>query len=139
MKNKKGWIKIVEAFIAILLIGSVALIIISDEVSKDSSGEINNFENFVLKKIQVNPSLRGYILAEDDLIEWANFPSQVKAAIEDEVPGNLECQAKICPPSSTCLLTEARNTNIYAESIFISTNLDGPLDPRILKLFCWER
>jgi hypothetical protein len=137
--NKKGWIRIVEAFISVLLIIGAAIILIRGGVQgEDVSEKIYDIEISVLRKIELNDSLRSEILGTGGIIWWADFPSQTKTEIISETPEWLECIAKICPPENTCLLEEESEKNIYAQSILITSNLSS-FNPRQLKLFCWEK
>jgi len=81
MKNKRGWIKIVEAFVAVLLIAGVVLIIIDKEYLKkeDISSEVYDTELKILKEIQLNNTLRENILTASPLpVNWDVFPQNVK-------------------------------------------------------------
>lgn len=135
-KNRKGWIKIVEAFISILLISIVLLVVLGKtQIEKvDISSNIADAEVSILRGIQVDNKLRNEILSipESSLpVEWNGFP-------EEKVPGNLDCTAKVCKTRGSCVLEEYPDKEIYSESVIITTNLNTPgeFDPRVLKLFC---
>jgi len=137
IKNKSGWIRIVEAFAMILLITGVFLIIIDKESPKDFSGEINEKERGILRDIQLNNSLRDNILNVGTLpIELESFPVNLKEKIISETPSYLECKAKICTLDDDCLLSDSVVQSIYTQEVIISSNL-VKYSPRKLKLFCW--
>jgi hypothetical protein len=56
MKNKKGWIKILEAFISILIVISVILIVYNNKSSEneDLSSKINPIEMSILRDVQLD-------------------------------------------------------------------------------------
>ncbi len=144
IKNKRGWIKIVEAFIAIMLVSSVLLIVINKGyVTKtDDSKEIYEIEKSVLKEIQLNEELRSDILSvpEDNLsVKWDDFDSQgldgIKEKIETRMPNYLTCNAKLCKLKDICS-QETYQSNVYVSSIAIAANL-REYSPRQLKMFCW--
>jgi hypothetical protein len=146
MKNKKAWIKIVEAFVAILLIMGVLLIIIDKGYieKKDVSG-IYAKELSILKDIELNEKFRTDILnvANTSLpLEWNDFESNglgdIKNKITREVPDYLDCEAKLCILSDECILNKHLEEEIYVQSVIISANLEV-YSPRQLKLFCWEK
>jgi len=137
--NKKGWIRIAEAFISVLLVIGAAIIAISGGVQReDASKKIYDIEIPILREIQLNNSLRGEILGTNGIIIWENFPPETKSKITVETPEWLECTAKICPSESTCLLEGESEKNIYVQSVLITSTL-GNFNPRQLKLFCWEK
>lgn len=141
--DKNGWIEIVEAFVAILLIVGVMLILISKGYigKKDISEEVYKIEISILREIQRNDTLRSDILkAEGPLpIAWDSdeFPTGVKSKIRDRTPTYLECVGRICNIAGSCTLAEVEQTDIYAQSGLISSTLtEGDLYRR-LNLFCW--
>jgi len=139
MINKKGWIRIAEAFTAVLLVIGAAIIVVGGGIQReDISEKVYDIEIPVLREIQLNNTLRGEILGTSGTIEWGNLPSGTKNKIIAKTPGWLECVAKICPPESLCLLVEESEKSIYVQSVFITSTLDT-FNPRKLKLFCWER
>lgn len=142
MKNKKGWIKIVEAFMAILLVAGITLIVIEgrDLQTQNQGDAIREIETSLLRQVQLNNSMRQEIVATSGEVEWGSidFPT-TKAYIIDNIPASLNCQAKICGPSSLCSLETLPDKSVFVETVFISTDLNGPPNPRVLKLFCWEK
>jgi len=138
-KNKKGWIRIAEAFIAVLLVIGAAIIVVGGGIQReDISEEVYDIEIAILREIQLNNTLRSEILGTSGTIEWDGFPSGTKNKIIAKTPGWLECEGKICPPESTCLLGEESEKNVYAQSVLITSTLYN-FNPKQLKLFCWEK
>ena len=141
IKDKSGWIRIVEAFTMILLITGIFLIVLERDSTKDFSQEIYEKEQGILREIQLNNSLRESILSfnSDSLpIEWENFPQNLKEKIISRTPSYLECKAKICNVNDPCVLSETSNESIYAQKVIITSSLEK-YSPRKLKLFCWEK
>jgi hypothetical protein len=141
MKNKRGWIKIVEAFVAVLLIAGVVLIIIDKEYLKkeDISSEVYDTELKILKEIQLNNTLRENILTAGPLpVNWTNFPQSVRNKIINDIPDYLNCNAKICEIEDACTIDENSEKDIYVQSVIITSTLDT-LNYRQLKLFCWVK
>jgi hypothetical protein len=141
IKNKKGWIRLVEVFIAILLISGVLLITVYKDNDKEEAifSEISQKEISILRTIELNDTLRAEILGVTSLpIEWDNFGTglqNLKDTIEYLTPTNLECKAKICVMNDICVMENISGQNIYAKETIISANLNT-YSPRQLKLFC---
>ncbi|MEK9185090.1 MAG: hypothetical protein AAB866_02930 [Patescibacteria group bacterium] len=148
-ENKRGWIKIVEAFTSILLIAGALLIIINSLGLKipDSSVFVYDSEYAILREIQLDNSLRGDIInvPQGNLpIEWSGFDSSngledVKDKIESRAPGYLKCEAKLCGIDDICTITTAPDDkDVFVQSAFFGSDQDS-YAPRKLNLFCWAQ
>src|SRR3989344_3372945 len=128
LENKKGWIRIVEAFVSILLIVGTLLILI------------------VLNAMDSTPPIE---ISSHDETETLNlgsgdgeFPTEVWDRIEDRLTkdfGYLECRAKISGLQNICALSSYPDKDVYARAIAISVDITTNYQPRQLKLFCWKR
>jgi len=144
--NKKGWIRLVEVFIAILLLTGVLLIIFTRNSSEKENFQIETAkkELAMLRDIELNNTLRAEILgigSSNLPVEWSEFNSQapnLKSRIIYLTPKNLECQAKICLIDEICVMDELSNGDIYVEGVVISANATV-YSPRQLKLFCIKK
>lgn len=145
--NKRGWLRIVEAFIAILLIVGVLLVIINQGYIEriDVSSKIYDEEISVLREIELNKTLRDEVLNAEPLpVNWEDFEARglenVKNKINNDIESYLECKAKICEIGADCELDEEDypNESVYVRSVIISANLTK-YAPRQLRLFCWMR
>lgn len=139
--NKKGWIKIVEAFVAILLVTGVILFSINQGYigQEDISSQVYAIQLSILREIELDDVLKNDILNITNLpLDWNNqsFPQEVKNKITARTPNYLNCEAKICEISDTCDIERYFDKNIYAQSVSVSSNLQF-YSPRKLKLFCW--
>ena len=142
-KNKKGWIRIVEVFVSIILLTGILLVIISANSPKQTNlqDEITIKEGAILRDIELNSNMRTQILSisQNNLpLEWNDLNSQlsdVTDRINELVPANLECRAKLCRLNDNCLISWSPKGNLYAKSVVISADLDI-YSPRQLKLFC---
>ena len=135
-RNKKGWIKIVEAFIAIMLVTIIFLIVLNKgfENKDDDFSRIHEAEIVILREIQLDDELRSDILDVNpgsDGLSWTGFP-------DEKVPNYLVCEAKICNIGYLCVLNDPLQTDIYSDSVIISATLTE-FDPKQLKLFCWKK
>jgi len=143
-KNRRGWIKIAEAFVGILLLSGIVLFVIdkeNEENKLDISDAVQDVEISILREIQLNSTLRAEVLATNGMVDWANFQSQVPntyAKIQSKIPSYLDCEAKICDAQAVCTLSGMQNKNVYAESVIVTSTLNN-FKPRLLKLFCWEK
>ena len=146
-KSRKGWIRIVEAFLAILLVVSVLILVVNQEKkgsNDDASSRIYGYEIYILRGIELNNTLRNSVLNVNDSIisvisdNESFFPADVKNFIigASMVQGALNCGAEICFTNGTCGFWKSIGKDLYAQRIFISSNLTV-YNPRQLKVFCW--
>mgnify|MGYP001591950721 CR=1 FL=1 len=134
-KNKEGWIRVVEAFVAVLLITGVLLIVLNKGYiqKKDVSSDVYAVELAILQEIQINDTLRGYILNSSVPVE--NGPSQVWTKMQGEIPSYLDCKSNLCNLGEVCSVTFTQEKDVYVRSVIITSN-NTTYDPRQLKLFC---
>jgi hypothetical protein len=146
MKNRGGWIEIVEAFVAVLLIAGVVLVILNRGYlpKTDVSDSVYETELSILREIQTNSSFRIEIvnIPENQLpAVWEAsppFPLDVKNKIIERTPNYLTCVGRICNMSKTCSLGENNGKDIYSQPVVISATLQN-ITYRQLNLFCWMK
>lgn len=143
-KNKKGWIRIVEAFVALLLIMGVLLVVINKGYigKKDISQQVYEVQIGILREVELDDSLR------NELLEVANLPADETALttsasntinkIKSRLPDYLDCETKLCELDKICALENYPDKDIYAQAVAISATLEK-YQPRQLKLFCWVK
>lgn len=137
MVNKKAWIKIVEAFIGIMLITGIMLMILNREsIGTDQTAvRIYQAEEGILREIQLNNSLREIILTEPLNVEW-----NISENIKNKIPNYLDCKANICELNSACTIDINTVKDVYVQSTAITTDLNTQnYDLRKVVLFCWVR
>lgn len=145
--NKKGWIEIIEAVTAMLIIAAVILILLNQNYSKeeDISEKMHDIEIAILREIQFNTTLRASILniPEEDLpVHWANetvFPEELRQKIIERTPESIMCVAMICEPISNCLMEGLGRKDVYVQSVVINPTpgVDEENWKR-LKIFCYS-
>jgi hypothetical protein len=143
MRGKKGWLKLAEAFISILIIGSILAFSVSSgfESSNDFRFQIETKQNSLLNSVQLNESLRSEIVSlvgiPKESVE-AGFPSLLNSSLIEINSGDLNCVYKICAAGTSCGLdSDPLEKEIHAKSVIISSSLET-FSPRSLNLFCWE-
>jgi hypothetical protein len=139
--KKRGWIRIVEAFVAILLITGVLLFVLQKGyIGRDISDKIYSMQLGVLREIQLDENLRIEILEISSIPIQSNsndFPINVTDKINEALGEILDCQAKICELDKICVLDEYREEDIYSQSVSITASpFIEEFSPKQLKIFC---
>ena len=137
VKNKHGWIRIVEAFIAITLIFAALLIIISRQGQQDDyKEEISLLQSSILSQISQNDNLRNEILG--------NNTSGTEKYIAEVIPQNLNFSVNICNFVTVCPnpvnYSYILARDVYSDEVLIAANLTyyNETNAKKLKIFFWE-
>jgi len=131
MKNKKAWVRIVEAFIAITLLFSVFITIYVRQSSKiDISEEIYSLQEAILKQISNSESLRSYVL-NNNTEAILEFIDNTKL-----VPPSLNYTIKICNLDEICSM-DSYQKEVFASETVISSTLTE-YSPKVIKIFMWK-
>lgn len=137
-KNKKGWIKVVEAFIAIMMLLAIVFVIINNnDLRTEDKYHMENRAAEILRSIQFNDSLRAMILSETNFSRDSidpGFPLDIAKYANNSLAGTL-CYLRICNSTSLCDTTREFDDEIYAKEILITSDLTE-YNPRKLKIFC---
>ena len=146
MRGEKGFLRILEAFIAIALIAGVMSFLYINQIQKNSQeSTINDLIRIVLEKISSEPALRNAVLnANPDEI------NKINTEIEKFIPpsGELQFHFNICNIQEICScgLGISRgddcpeDKDIYSDEVSVSVTLDSnSVSPKVLRLFVWER
>lgn len=129
MKQKKGWTKILEVFVAIVLLASILSLILQDQ-----NQETNNFERIYKKQntayqiIQNNNSLRSDVLS-------GKATKEINSTINNTL-AEMDCKAKICPIKKDCNINIDKQQESYAQETILYAN-ETHYKPKKLKSVCW--
>ena len=145
MKNKRGWMRILEATISVLLITGVLLVVYSEHnlSSKGIDDYVSNLQKKILKDISFNEILRNFVLDDSVLnvgsTEFGILNSFVNQSIA-QPPFNYSLV--ICDLGNPCnmgpqIFKDTLSYEIHSEEIIISANITS-YNPRKVKLFLWE-
>lgn len=132
MRNKRGWLRILEAFLAVLIIASVLLIMVTRMPGRDRGEEIHEMQRLILRQVALNDGLREEIL-NDEISEKV----KTKDFIKEMAPVYWEFEVEICEIGVVCKIDYIAK-DVYADEILISSTLEE-YQPKKLKLFVWER
>ena len=128
MQNKRGWIKIVEAFLALMII-TIVLLSAYSVTKQENTSSVYRIEDSVLDSIVQDSVMREAVLHSD------------VAAVNGTVAGKLSSvfgfEVLICNPEDICNLP-AYKKDVYARERIVSSTLDE-YSPKKLKLFVWEK
>lgn len=130
--NKRGWLRVFEAVLSILLVTSVVLLLYSQQKVGDSSTTISDFGDKVLEDISFNFSLRSAVFSDDN--------ESLAKFISGQFPANIGFEVRICELNvlEYCTLSQVIQSDVFvSEKIFASNITD--YNPKRVKLFLWQK
>lgn len=132
--GKRGWLRILEAVIAVLILSSVLVVLYTNKTpQRDESSIIYNLQVKILDGIASNANLRNATLYSNETY----IESDLDDYVDSKVPKNYNYSIRVCSLSNTdCSLQYTWAGEIYAEDRIISSNLEV-YEPKFLRLFIW--
>lgn len=140
LKNKRGWIRIAEAAMAILLLASTILILITRQAEQNSiSEDMYNLQQLILDEAAKNLSVRNAVLnsaTSSDL-------NLVQDFVSERMPLGIDFNISVCNPAGPCNVeTPVMNEEIYVADMLISSTLQQYGNPltgqsKKLKIVSW--
>lgn len=136
--DRRAWIRILEVFLAILLIiGSILVIISRKAPESDLSNEVYQRQRQILDIISKNDSLRDDIIINDN--------TRVNEAISKLAPNSWNFTTSICSINSMECINPAAESdtslyekNVYATEVLVTSNLTY-YSPKKLRFFVWMK
>jgi len=134
MVRKNGWMRIVEAALAVMIVSGVLIVVYSSQPKKTNfSTEVENFQKQILMDFSSKENFRTDILNSDD--------TELKEYVKSRIPTYLGFSLKICDldPSVPCKNDDymsAMYKDVYVQEIIISSNLEE-YSPKKVRLFIW--
>lgn len=131
--NKKGWLRIVEAFLGILLIMSTLIIVIQQQRTASSSNEeVQIREKDILNLIVRDDSLRSEILS------WK--AKETNERIKPLVPSGYNYSIELCRYNELCPLNFTVQNTIYSDETIIVANITHYVSNEAvkIKLYFWK-
>jgi hypothetical protein len=138
-RDRKGWMKIFEASIAITLVMGFMVLVYSQTIEKAPPGEnLMVWENGVLDNLKKRPELRQEILDHPETVcdpeQGGLVYSFIFVRITKMFPGfGFSC--RVCDPGEICGI-QSYHKEVYSEERIIAATLTT-FSPKKIKLFAW--
>tara|TARA_Y100000310_G_scaffold160433_1_gene160201 strand:+ start:6966 stop:7385 length:420 start_codon:yes stop_codon:yes gene_type:complete len=131
-KDKKAWLRIVEAFLAIMIIaGTVLIITIRQKSEIDISGDVYEKQRQILEIISKNNDLRSDILLEEN--------TNVNNTIRRLISGEWDFSTNICNINLICPNPVSVNEKeVFVTEVIITSTLTK-YSPKKLRFFVWGK
>ena len=132
MMNKKGFMKIVEASLAIFIVLAVLFFVSNKQISKTEI-DLSQKARDILEEISKNTTIREAILTENTGL--------VNSAIGESMPESyLEFEAVICETNEVCGKSTYTKGNVYSGERLVSSIVkENNFSPKRVRLFIWDK
>jgi len=135
--NKGGFLRIIEAVIAILIIAGVLLVVANQNKASVRESNLDEMIPPLLEEISQNATLRELI---------ANNPEEAESDIRDFLSYRIKdtrvyYNTTICDVEEICYLESYPNNydgEIYARERIISSTINSEADLKKVKIFLWR-
>lgn len=133
MVSKKGYIKTLEAVIAVILIIVVSYTLLSRHVETPPEPPliVQGAMRFINEKIELNDSIRYGIVRRETGIE-----DNIESIILDNKPRNYDFTCAVCSDSSTCFIATPLEKSVYVSDVFIASS-EKKQNPKIIRIWFW--
>lgn len=129
--NRKGFLRIIEASISILIIAGV-LFVFFNQQKVQNSPDLSELARDILEEVSKNTALRNAVLNNDP-------NGIVNDFISGKVPGYLSFEMNICEVDASCGTRDYKG-NVYSAERIISSTIEQPVfSPKKIRLFLWEK
>lgn len=139
--DKKGYLRTLEAIIAIILLLVVIYTIIPKYVEPKPNPPlaVQNAQRFIISDISNDEQLRNITTTSKDNVLIA---STIGAAIKEHMPPNYDFACAICQNTSSCIRPTPFQKTIYMSDVFIASSLGPRLSeqsPKIIRFWMWTK
>ncbi len=138
--NKKGWIKVVEAFMAIVfLLGFVMIVLMVYNSSEKDANSLQKNNLVILNAIETQNNLRSEVFSAS-LPSYSNdsgFSPVLKSYLVNNSLYGENCSLYICSQTDICNFNENVAGNVYSSEVLLFAN-SSSYSPRKLKIFCYK-
>src|SRR3989344_8263983 len=113
--DNRGWLRIVEASVAVMIVLSILFFIYLNKPVVSGEADLSQFARDVLSEVASNVTLRGDILSEDT--------EALNSSVANYIQGRYEFEVIICDVGSACGQLVFRETEVYAAASVVSSKL----------------
>lgn len=130
--DRRGWLRVVEAFLAVLIVFGTVLIILSNQEQRaDISQGVYEQQRYILELISKNNSLRAEVISGNN--------EEINKTIQSLIPSSWNFVTRICGLDEICSNPGIyENKEVYATEVLITSTLTQ-YAPKKLRLFVWMK
>lgn len=141
MVGKKGYIKTLEAVLAIVLLLIFVYAVIPHKTPEVQTVPpiVKSAQDYIKIKIEQNDTIRELIVTTDpdNPASYQDVADMVNETIASFMPFGYDYEFNICDVTS-CVVSTPKAKTIYVDDILISAQ-GGKQNPRLVRVWMWEK
>ncbi len=131
--NKKGFIRTLEAIVAIVLIFSFIYFVLPKKAPAfgDVPDSVRVAEDFIVREILYNSDFRDLIFSTSDV---GQCRADIDEFVREAVPYGYNYACETCSGAQTCIGADAVpfDRDVYANSVYLIRD-----QPKVLRVYMW--
>ncbi len=133
IQGKRGWLHVIEAFLAVLILTGILFFQIKD-ISSSPTENILTIERALIKEVARNTTLKEEIL-NYPLPTTLDSGSSSEAAmyVASRIPSGVDFKIMVCAVDDPCIINQK---GVIAQDAFIASTVNV-YSPRKFKIFMW--
>jgi hypothetical protein len=146
VENKRGWIRILEATIAVMIVAGVLVVSYGKQVrvGEDPADYFYSLQNQILMDISSRSDLRLLVLSDNE--------TEIDLFVGDRIPSAFGYYLRVCglgdvydfcKIDEAAVVAEIKDKSVFVEEVVISADLgngsNAEYDPKKVRLFVWNR
>lgn len=147
--NKKGWIRIVEATIAVLIV--IGFVLTYSAKIERAENDLTYVGTPILEEMAENGAMRVLIISYTpdatrsiDIQSNNNIISQLNSFVSERITDNsLETAVAVCKIDASCILenppSDAMGDIFAVERTISATPVESKFSPKKVKIFIWQK
>ena len=136
--NNKGFLKTLEAVVAIMLLFTFIYIILPKTVEHPGTTpeNVKSIESFVVKEMLYNNSFRDCVFTANNDYCPNQGSCDIQGFIANRLPYGYQYTCEICDRVQTCIPAETIpfDRNIYVDSVYFIED-----KPKVMRIYFWEK
>ena len=139
MKDKKGFIRILEVIFAIMLITGAVLILVSNNLgSSDISDGVHEKQRYILEVVANDEEMREEIINFDPDGNPPKLLTETNTFIEKNIPSTWSYVTCVTDIDNICSGDTPNDKNLYVSESIISSSRSKYTNSKKLRFFIWR-
>ena len=136
MKNKNGWMRLMEAVIAVLILSSVMIVLyINNSPRVSYSNQIFDVQTKILDGIALNENIRNKTIFGNKSLA----PKELQDYVNQSLTDNFEFYIIVCDLNDlVCSYSAPTDREVFVEDRIIGGNVYNSTS-KLVRLYVWER
>ncbi len=136
MVNKKGYVKTLEAIIAIIIVIMVSYFTVPKNIdtAPETPIKLKDAMGFINKNLEFNETIRYKVVS--NLLN-SGVEEDIEGVIKGTKPKDYDFVCAICSSTDNCIITTPLEKDIFVNDLIIGSS-GKKQNPRIIRIWFWK-